>query len=231
MSNIKNKYIELLIKILLYVILIIKFRSVYLNPLYWLIEKYYSKRIEIIGKENIPKNDGYVIISNHNFVSEVFMLRKIFNENMNIIRTKSLLLHCIDVNGISIQYDKKNKNSGKKIKKIILAKCKNEKKNILVFPEGNWTNINEMFLFKKGLFYLCFENNIPIVPIIFLIKKRQNCTYWICLDKKIKIKIFKKVYPNDFNDFDEYYNFIYNLMNDYLKKYINDTNTKYSILF
>ena len=38
------------------------------------------------------------------------------------------------------------------------------------------------------------------------------------------------IYPHKFKNFDEYYNCIYNLMNGYLKKYINDPNIKYSVL-
>ena len=57
----------------------------------------------------------------------------------------------------------------------------------------------------------------------------MKCNFF-CLDSKIKVKIFKTVYSKDFNSFEEYYNYIYNLMNDYLKKYINVPNFKYSIL-
>lgn len=234
MIKIKNKYVEILVLILFSIVLMIKFRFVYLNPLYWLTNKYYSKRVKIIGKENIPDKDGYVIISNHNFVSEYLIVKKIFKKKIFVVVANSLIFKFMDTSDIIIPYDKNKKNikkSGKNKKKIILEKCKNEKKNVLVFPEGNWTNVNNMYLFKKGLFYLCYQNQIPIVPILFLIKKEKNNTYRICLDNKIKIKIFEKVNPSNFNNFDEYYYFIYNQMNDYLKKYINKPNIKYSILF
>ena len=80
------------------------------------------------------------------------------------------------------------------------------------------------------MFYLCFENNIPIVPIIICIRKEKHKRYTLCFDEKIKVKIFKHVDSKNFDNFDEYYYFIYNLMNNYLKKYINDKNTKISIM-
>lgn len=227
-----NKYINILVKILIYIILIIKCRSLYLNPLYSLIENYYSKKIEIIGKENIPKTNGYIIISNHNFMSEVFLIQSIFKK-INVITKKSLNLKFTNINNMAIPYDKTKENikkSGDIIKTKILKNCKNYKKNILVFPEGNWTNINKMFLFKKGLFYLCYKNNIPIIPIIICIKKKKLKYYTLCFDEKIKVKIFEQVNSKNFDNFDKYYIYIYNLMNDYLIKYINDKNTKISIL-
>ena len=227
------KYEIFIIKILIILIGLIMGRKFYLQPLYSLIEKYYSNKIQIIGKKNIPKDNGYVVISNHNFISESLIIRNIFNKNIYIIGQKCFLLEFLDIINISIPYDKNIENikkSGELIKKIILKKCKFEKKNILVFPEGNLTNINEMLLFKKGLFYICYENNIPIVPIIFLIKKKTQKRYWICVNSKIKVKIFKMMYPKKFLNFNKYYYYIYNKMNNYMKKYINDPNVKYSIL-
>ena len=45
----------------------------------------------------------------------------------------------ININNLLILYDKTTvniKKSGIKVKDIIFDKCKNDKKNILVFPEG-----------------------------------------------------------------------------------------------
>ena len=72
---------------MLYTIAIIKLRILYLNPLYFLIKKYYLQKIKVIGKENIPKNNGYMIISNHTFASEVFVVENIFGK-INIIVSK-----------------------------------------------------------------------------------------------------------------------------------------------
>lgn len=228
-----NKYVIMIIKILFIIVSLIVGHKYYLDPLYNLIGKFYSSRIEVIGKENISKDNGYVIISNHNFMFESLIIRNIFYKNIYIVAKKTLLTKYLDTLGITLQYDKNIKNikkSGDQIKETILQKCKYEKKNILVFPEGSWSDINKLLLFKKGLFYLCYKNNIPIIPIIFLIKKREKKTYWLCLDSKIKVKIFKMIYPKKFKNFNRYYNYIYNKTNNYVKKYIKNKNTKYSIL-
>jgi hypothetical protein len=38
------------------------------------------------------------------------------------------------------------------------------------------------------------------------------------------------IYPKKFKNFDDYHNYIYNMMNNYIKKYINEPNVKYSII-
>ena len=69
------------------------------------------------------------------------------------------------------------------------------------------------------------------MPIIIMTKKKPKQRVRIfCLDPKIKVKIFKMIYPYKFLNFDEYYNFIYNKMNNYVKKYVNNPNIKLSIL-
>jgi 1-acyl-sn-glycerol-3-phosphate acyltransferase len=228
-----NKYVLLIIKILLLVVVLIKFRKYYLKPLYNWIEYYYSSRIEVIGKENIPKKDGYVIISNHNFKTELLIIQNII-KNFDVVARKCMMAKFLSVNSRTIFYDNAEnniKNSGMIIKKIISTQCLDNKKNILVFPEGNYSNPTELLIFKKGLFYLCYEKNIPILPIIICVKKKYNFMYSICLDSKIKVKVFKMVYSNKFVTFDEYYDYIYNMMNNYFKKHVNNPNIEYNLLF
>jgi len=67
--------------------------------------------------------------------------------------------------------------------------------------------------------------------LLYVLKKKEEKIIFCCLDSKIQVKIFKRIISSDFDNFDKYYNYIYNLMNDYINKYVNDKNTKYSILF
>ena len=75
-----QKYINLIIKILLLTIVLIGGHKFYLEPLYNFIEKYYSSKIEVIGRENIPKDNGYVIISNHNFITDFFVIKSLMKK-------------------------------------------------------------------------------------------------------------------------------------------------------
>ena len=233
--GIKNhyKYMILIIKILLLTIGLIKGRKYYLEPFYNFVENYYSTRIEVIGRENIPKDSGYVIISNHNFTTEVAIIKNVVRNEFTTIAAKNFLNRFLKISDdLIFLYDKNDDNiieSGKYIKRKIYEITKN-KRNVLIFPEGKYSTINKgLYPFKKGLFHLCYIKNIPILPIIICIKKNKIIAF-LNLDSKIKVKIFKMLYPNDFINFDEYYNYIYNKMNKYIKNYINDPNVKCSIL-
>jgi 1-acyl-sn-glycerol-3-phosphate acyltransferase len=210
--------------------------------LFKFIENYYKLDIHDIDK--IPKKNGYVIISNHNFMLDAFIIRKVVKNGFNIVANKSTMVEIFNygTNIKIIKYDKKKENkkkSGEEIKLLILKKCKYENENVVVFPEGKFSTPYELEKFKMGLFYLCYENNIPVLPMIYCVKKKEkfrntllsryfNIGFIFCLDKNIKVKIFDVVYPNKFKDFDEYYNYIYNQMNNYIKEYVSNKKNKYN---
>lgn len=110
---------------------------------------------------------------------------------------------------------------------------------MLVFPEGRMCNSlkDNLLKFKKGLFHLAYDNDIPILmstlysnndniaigyPIfntrviiniltnIFLFNHRKTVIIYELIDF---------VYKNNFNNFNEYYEYIYKTMNYNLTKY------------
>jgi len=190
----------------------------------WL-NTYYKNKIRVKGTINIPRKDGYIIVSNHVSFEDAFFINKIFS-NTKFIAANGIIAKLFYKNHPDcIYYDinPKNKiNSGIEVKKKILE-CTRSNINIGIFPEGEFCNVDSLLPFKKGLFYLAYENNITIVPTLILLKKRTKFifNYNINLNKKIVVKIFKPVKPNKFKCFDDYYSYIYCLMNDYYKKYVS----------
>jgi len=227
-----NFFCLIIINILLILTILIIGKDYVIKILIKAIINFYSGKVKIIGKQNIPTQNGYIVVSNHNFICETFIIKKILNTDFFIIAKENPLIKLVCDNLNLVLYNKeenKIKESGKIIKKIILEKIINNK-NVIIFPEGSISHSDYLLKFKKGLFYLCYENNIPILPIIICIKKNSKYSqkgFFLLLDKKIKIKIFKMVYPNSFKNFVTYYNYIYNIMNDFIVNYIN--NNKYSI--
>lgn len=197
----------------------------------WL-NTYFKNKIIVKGKENIPKKNGYVVIANHVSFEDVFFINKIFKNTKFIVANGIIakLFYKNHPDCIYYDIDPKNKiNSGIEVKKKILENTQN-KINISIFPEGEFCNIDGLLEFKKGLFYLAFENNITIVPTLILLKKRTKFifNYNINLNKKVVVKIFNPIKPDKFKNFDDYYSYIYNLMNDNYKKYINKN--KYDLI-
>ena len=187
-------------------------------------DKYYRNNIIIDGKKNIPNKDGYIVISNHMlFVEELLIYNSIFNTNFNIVLTSNICDIFSSIGGKPINYEKNTNyiiESGQKVKNKI-RQLVHKKENVLIFPEGMYSQLNKLYQFKKGMFYLAFKNNIPIVPVLCLLKKKKLFCYTNNIKRKFKIKIFKQIFTKDFNNFDDYYNYIYNLMNG---EYINFVN-------
>jgi 1-acyl-sn-glycerol-3-phosphate acyltransferase len=196
------------------------------------INTYLKNKIIVKGNINIPHKNGYIVITNHVSFEDGFLIHKIF-KNIKFVVANGFIAKLFYKNHPDCIYydiDSKNKiNSGIEVKKKILE-CTKNKINISIFPEGEFCNVNNLLPFKKGLFYLAFENNITIVPTLILLKKRTKFifNYNINLNKKVVIRIFKPVKPNKFKSFDDYFSYIFNLMNNNYKKYVNKN--KYDLI-
>jgi len=214
--------LKIIFSLLIVIKLLIKNKLNYKDE--WL-NTFFKNKIIVKGNTNIPKEDGYIIIANHVSFEDGFFIHKIF-KNTKFVVANGLIAKLFYKNHPDCIYydiDAKNKiKSGIEVKKKILEYTCN-KINISIFPEGEFSNIDSLIPFKKGLFYLAYENNITIVPTLILLKKRSKFifNYNINLKKKIVFKIFKPVKPDKFKCFDDYYSYIYNLMNNNYKKYVN----------
>ena len=214
--------LKILFSLLIVVKLTIKKKLNYKDE--WL-NTYFKNKIIVKGTINIPQQDGYIIIANHISFEDGFFINKIFKNTRFVVANGIIakLFYKNHPDCIYYDIDPKNKiNSGIEVKKKILE-CTRNKINISIFPEGEFCNVDSLLPFKKGLFYLAYENNITIVPTLILLKKRTKFifNYNINLNKKVVLKIFKPVKPTKFKSFDDYYSYIYGLMNDNYKKYVN----------
>jgi 1-acyl-sn-glycerol-3-phosphate acyltransferase len=201
---------------------------------------FFNLKIKVIGKENLQnyKKLKLIIMSNHmngiDYAIIVHTINHFTNKNKKIytIVKHDLLGSDIDDNIISnilslfknniynklnfLSYERGNKNSGEKIKKLIL-KTINNGHNILLFPEGECSRTGIPNNFKPGSFKLCSENNIWILPITLKfdknigvnrndpvdINKWFNVTATIYIHKPIFHKNWEILKDNVFNKIKE----------------------------
>lgn len=137
-----------------------------------------KERFDWIEKEN-QNGRGCVIMANHycggldvclieRFIECYIVVKndicgEIVNEEndgiQNFLR-KALFDKCL-----LIPYKRGNKESGYEVKQMIERETKRGK-NVLIFPEGTSQRCwNKPLPFRKGIFDLCFEKNIPIFSI------------------------------------------------------------------
>jgi len=183
------------------------------------INKKYTKKVVYYGLENLPTKSGYIIISNHSSSLDYGIIKNIcncyciignlFSSLPDLYDKYQYILYTINENGSSVK---------KQILKLIRSG-----NNILSFPEGRISNNkNTLFKFKKGLFYLAYDNKIPILPIFQKHHNFNDVTYFMkqiidyFLDipinnLEVDVTISKTINPSDFASFEEFYDYTVNL--------------------
>lgn len=136
---------------------------------------YDKEKIEYIKKEN-ERGRGVLIMMNHHCLDTSFLYEYI--DFYSVVKTDILgelvkeneggnwlydyIKEEIFERTRAIPYSRGDKKSGDEIKKVILKNIQ-KGRNVMIFPEGRCQHCfkkpNE---FKKGIFYLAYEHQIPI---------------------------------------------------------------------
>lgn len=137
-----------------------------------------KERFDMIKREN-ENGKGCVIMANHHGVYDVCMIQKfiecylvvksdvcgeLVNEEKGDILQKFLRKQYFD-KYLLIPYKRGDKESGNEVKRII-ARETSKGKNVIIFPEGTSQRcFHKPLPFRKGIFDLCFEKQIPIFSV------------------------------------------------------------------
>ena len=128
-----------------------------------------NTKIEIIGKENLVKEDKFFIAASHQSMFETFYLQTIFNSPVFILKKELLLIpvfgwYLKKIGSISIQRDKTTKdNLGffNDIHNVI----KNTNRPLIIFPQGTRVPPEDRSTFKKGAARIYEELKITCQPV------------------------------------------------------------------
>jgi len=128
-----------------------------------------STKIEIIGKENIIKNNKFFIAATHQSMFETFYLQTIFKSPVFILKKELLKIpifgwYLKKIGSISIQRNKVTKDNlsfFNEINKIV----KNSDRPLIIFPQGTRVKPDDRPPFKKGVSRIYEELKIPCQPI------------------------------------------------------------------
>ncbi len=139
---------------------------------YWIqfcLYLFLSVKIEIRGKENIPKNKNFFIASLHQSLFETFFLQTIFNNPIFILKRELLKIPIFGwqlkkIGSISIDRDKISKENLGFYQKIINI-INTTNRPLIIFPQATRTLINDKPPFKKGVSKIYNKLNIDCVPV------------------------------------------------------------------
>ncbi len=133
--------------------------------------------VSIKGKENIPKNEPYIIISNHNSHLDILAIMSLYKSkdviDVNPVAAsdyffKNRYLKWISLNLIGIiPINRKIKKEGNSHPLDEVYKKIEEKKTLIIFPEGSRGEPEQLQKFKNGIGHIAKRYpNLKIVPVI-----------------------------------------------------------------
>ena len=128
-----------------------------------------NTKVEFKGIENIPKTEKYFVACAHQSMFETFALQSVLDYPVFILKKELLKiplfgLYLKKIKSIEIVRDtttKDNLNFFNKVANII----KNEKRPLLIFPQGTRVKVDDKVPFKKGVGRIYETLNIACVPV------------------------------------------------------------------
>ena len=135
----------------------------------FVIRIFLNTKVEFKGINNIPKSEKYFVASAHQSMFETFALQSVLDYPVFILKKELLKiplfgLYLKKIKSIEIARDtttKDNLSFFDKVANII----KNEKRPLLIFPQGTRVKIEERVSFKKGVGRIYEALNISCVPV------------------------------------------------------------------
>lgn len=153
--------------------------------------------VKVSGRENVDKEQSYIIISNHQSTYDVFLLYGWLGIDFRWIMKKEIRkvfavgLACEKVGHIFI--DRSSPKAA--LKSLEDAKVNLEKgTSIVIFPEGTRTGSDKMSQFKRGAFKMAYDLKLPILPVTVVdTYKIFGKEFYSIMPGKVKLKIHEPI--------------------------------------
>ncbi|MDW7759668.1 MAG: lysophospholipid acyltransferase family protein [Acidobacteriota bacterium] len=127
-------------------------------------------RIEVEGREHIPRGQPAVYMANHLSFLDGPLLFLILPPPVRVILKKSIFR--IPVVGFGMRFvgfipvDRKGKEGGKKSILRAARMMKQRGYSFFMFPEGTRSRDGRLQAFRRGGFFLALEAQAPIAPVV-----------------------------------------------------------------
>ena len=135
----------------------------------FIIRIFLNTKVEFKGINNIPKSEKYFVASAHQSMFETFALQSVLDYPVFILKKELLKiplfgLYLKKIKSIEIVRDTTTKDNLSFFDKVANT-IKNEKRPLLIFPQGTRVKIEERVPFKKGVGRIYEALNISCVPV------------------------------------------------------------------
>jgi len=165
----------------------------------FIVKIFLNTKVEFKGIENIPKTEKYFVASAHQSMFETFALQSVLDYPVFILKKELLKiplfgLYLKKIKSIEIVRDtttKDNLNFFDKVANII----KNEKRPLLIFPQGTRIGFDDRVPFKKGVGRIYEALNICCVPVALNSGKVWPKQGMVKYPGKITVSFLKPIEP------------------------------------
>ena len=165
----------------------------------FIVRIFLNTKVEFKGIENIPKTEKYFFASAHQSMFETFALQSVLDYPVFLLKKERLKiplfgLYLKKIKSIEIvrgTTTKDNLNFFDKVANII----KNEKRPLLIFPQGTRVKFDDRVPFKKGAGRIYEALNISCVPVALNSGKVWPKQGIVKYPGKITISFLKPIEP------------------------------------
>lgn len=156
------------------------------------------------GKENIEKDQAYVLVANHQSLLDILVIYGLFKHFKWVAKNSLLRVPFVGwnmaLNGYIIIKRTDSKSQMKMMKQS--EKTLKSGSSLMIFPEGTRSPDGNMGRFKRGAFILAEVSGVPVVPIALYnmneaVKKKS---VWLKKSTDMRAKAFKPLNPKDFKN-------------------------------
>ncbi|MFC1770711.1 lysophospholipid acyltransferase family protein [Candidatus Margulisiibacteriota bacterium] len=169
------------------------------------------------GKENIPKNGNFILVSNHQSHVDIVMFMATVPKKFGFIAKKELLKIPVLSGTLKKQghvlIDRGNARKAVREIERLKTIIKENGKSILFFPEGTRTLDGTIGAFRKGAFQIAVQTGTPIVPCFIHgtvnILNKKSLMMW---PGKVNLIIGKPIHIKKVKDKQEEREYIQELM-------------------
>ncbi len=159
--------------------------------------------LKAYGQENIPKESGYLMYSNHQGLFDIMAIVASCDNPWGAVLKQELcshpfMRHIVDCSK-SFPMDRENMKQQMEVILSVIKEVKNGR-NYLIFPEGTRSkNGNEMLEFHSGSFKCATKSKCPILPIALI------NTYKVFDQKgtqpvEVQVHYLKPIYYDEYKD-------------------------------
>lgn len=163
---------------------------------------FFAYRLKIKGRKNLKikgKNKGAMLVSNHvlfldSLIVKQTVFRRVFFVGASINNKKGFGGYTIKILGILPLSDK---FSNQKNLDNAISYYLNKGKLVHVAPEqAMWRGYTKLRPFKNGAFHYAIKNNVPVIPMVNLLKKGNKWDMMFGRKYRVITKVLPAVYPN-----------------------------------